>query len=62
VYWPNVLTDPRLTNCIQEAKDDYRSCLDDCARAAISLPGWRILVAVAPTMAARSLCLGSARY
>jgi hypothetical protein len=51
-----------LTNCIQEAKDDYRSCLDDCASAAISLPGWRILVAVAPTMAARSLCLGSARY
>ena len=44
-----------LTDCIQQARDDYRSCLDDCASAAISLPGWRILVAVAPTMAARSL-------
>ena len=43
-----------LTDCIQRARDDYRSCLDDCASAAISLPGWRILVAVAPTMAARS--------
>ena len=27
-----------LTDCIQQARDDYRSCLDDCASAAISLP------------------------
>jgi hypothetical protein len=27
-----------LTDCIQRARDDYRSCLDDCASAAISLP------------------------
>ena len=37
--------DPRdaddLTNCIQEARDNYRSCLDDCALAAISVPQWR---------------------
>jgi hypothetical protein len=32
-----------LANCIREARDDYRNCLDDCAGAAISLPGWRIL-------------------
>ena len=25
-----------LTNCVQEAKDDYRRCLDDCNSAAIS--------------------------
>jgi hypothetical protein len=50
-----------FTNCIQEAKDDYRNCLDDCASAAISLPGRRILVAVAPARRVRSLCRGSAR-
>jgi hypothetical protein len=44
-----------LATCIRETRDDYRSCLDDCASAAISLPGWRVLVAAAPTMAARSL-------
>jgi hypothetical protein len=27
-----------LASCIQEAKDDYRSCLDDCVSAANSLP------------------------
>ena len=41
--------DPRdaddLTNCIQEARDNYRSCLDDCALAAISVPQWRKLTA-----------------
>jgi hypothetical protein len=41
--------DPRdaddLTNCIQEARDNYRSCLDDCASAAISVPQWRKLTA-----------------
>jgi hypothetical protein len=33
-----------LADCIQEARDDYRSCLDDCPSAAISVPpqrGWR---------------------
>jgi hypothetical protein len=29
-----------LTNCIQETKEDYRSCLSDCASAMISLPRW----------------------
>jgi hypothetical protein len=27
-----------LANCVLEAREDYRSCLDDCANAAISLP------------------------
>ena len=27
-----------LTNCIQEARNNYRSCLDDCASAAITIP------------------------
>jgi hypothetical protein len=49
-----------LADCIREARDDYRSCLDGCASAAISLPRRRILVAAAP--AVRSLCRGSARY
>ena len=44
-----------LTNCIQEARDDYRSCLEDCASAAISLPGWRVLLAAAPTVTVTSL-------
>jgi hypothetical protein len=34
-----------LTNCIQEAKEDYRSCLSDCASAMISLPRWPALLA-----------------
>jgi hypothetical protein len=50
-----------LANCIQEARDDYRSCLDDCASAALPLPRWRGLVASAPTMPLRSLCRGSGR-
>ena len=33
-----------LANCIQEARDDYRSCLDDCPSASLSLPRWRQLV------------------
>jgi hypothetical protein len=37
-----------LTNCVQEAKDDYRRCLDDCNSAAISLPRWHNLVARSP--------------
>ena len=36
-----------LTNCIQEARDDYRSCLSDCASAMISRPRWPALLAVA---------------
>lgn len=32
-----------LAACIQEARDDYRNCLDNCASAAISLPRWREL-------------------
>ena len=36
-----------LTNCIQEARDDYRSCLDDCAAAMISRPHWPVLLAAA---------------
>ena len=28
-----------LAACIQEARDDYRSCLDDCANAGISQVG-----------------------
>jgi hypothetical protein len=27
-----------LASCIQEARDDYRSCLDDCPALAIALP------------------------
>jgi hypothetical protein len=34
-----------LARCIRDTRDDYRSCLDDCANAAISLPRWRSLVA-----------------
>jgi hypothetical protein len=34
-----------LSNCIQEAKDEYRTCLDDCNSEGISLPRWHILVA-----------------
>src|SRR5260370_19408676 len=41
--------DPRdaddLTNCIQDARDNYRSCLDACALAAISGPQWRTFTA-----------------
>jgi hypothetical protein len=44
-----------LAHCIREAREDYRNCLDDCASATISLPGRRIVVAAAPTTAARSL-------
>jgi hypothetical protein len=33
-----------LANCIQQARDDYRSCLDDCPSASLSLPRWRELV------------------
>ena len=43
-----------LANCIQEARDTYRSCLDDCASAAISLPRqW--------TLPVRSFCRGPSR-
>jgi hypothetical protein len=45
-----------LTDCIQEATDDYRSCLDDCAGARISLPGWWRLVGSTRTVPIRSLC------
>ena len=47
-----------LTDCIQRARDDYRSCLDDCASAAISLPGWRILVALRPAWRPDHSCPG----
>jgi hypothetical protein len=33
-----------LVNCIQEARDNYRGCLDDCPSASLSLPRWRELV------------------
>jgi len=47
-----------LTNCIQEAREDYRSCLDDCASAAISLPRrWR-LAGSTRTVPIRLLCRG----
>ena len=39
-----------LTNCIQEAKDNYRSCLYDCTTRAISLPPWYFFVASASTI------------
>jgi hypothetical protein len=51
-----------LAGCIREARDDYRSCLDDCASAAISLTGRRILVAAAHTMPVTSLYRDSAHY
>jgi hypothetical protein len=44
-----------LTNCVQQARDDYRSCLDDCASAAISPPRWGGLVAGTMTGLGRSL-------
>jgi hypothetical protein len=50
-----------LTNCVQEAKDDYRRCLDDCNSAAI-LPRWHLFGVNAPTIPVRSLCHGSAGY
>jgi dissimilatory sulfite reductase (desulfoviridin) alpha/beta subunit len=34
-----------LANCIQEVRDGYRSCLDDCPSGAVSVPRWRKLVA-----------------
>ena len=57
--------DPRdaddLTNCIQEARDNYRSCLDDCTSAAISLSRrWRFARSTL-TLPVRSLCRGPAR-
>jgi hypothetical protein len=50
-----------LARCIREARDDYRSCVEDCASAAISLPRrWRL--AGSPlTVPVRSLCRGPAR-
>jgi hypothetical protein len=51
-----------LAGCIRETRDDYRSCLDDCASAAISLTGRRILVAAAHTMPVTSLYRDSAHY
>jgi hypothetical protein len=48
-----------LASCNLEARDDYRSCLDDCTSAAISPPRWRGLVTRALTIF-RSLCRGSA--
>jgi hypothetical protein len=50
-----------LANCIQEARDDYRSCLDDCASAMISLPrSWRLAEGTL-TASVRSLCRGPTR-
>ena len=40
-----------LTNCLQEAKDDYRKCLDYCNSAAISLRRWHIFLARWPGIA-----------
>jgi hypothetical protein len=51
-----------LASCIRQTRDDYRSCLDDCASAAISLPRRRNLAASAPTMPVKPLCRGSSRY
>jgi hypothetical protein len=46
-----------LTNCVQQARDDHRSCLDDCASAAISLRRrWRLAGSTRRTH--RSLCRG----
>jgi hypothetical protein len=57
--------DPRdaddLTNCIQEARDDYRSCLNDCAGAAISIPRRWGLAGSTLTAPVRSPCRGPAR-
>jgi hypothetical protein len=41
-----------LAACIQEARDDYRSCLDDCPALAIALPRRGELVVRALTVAA----------
>jgi hypothetical protein len=38
-----------LADCIQEARDDYRSCVMDCANKASWLPRWRNFVAEALT-------------
>jgi hypothetical protein len=44
-----------LTNCIQEAKEDYRSCLSDCASAMISRPRWPALLAAGGEHRSREL-------
>jgi len=43
-----------LTNCIQDVRDDYRSCLDDCA-AMISPPRWRAVLLAASEHRSRSV-------
>ena len=57
--------DPRdaedLTNCIQEARDTYRSCLDDCA-AAISVPRSGRLAGSTLSVPVRVLCRSSVHY
>jgi hypothetical protein len=43
-----------LTNCIQEARDDYRSCVHDCAGAMILRSRWPALLAAASERRSRS--------
>ena len=49
-----------LAACIREARDDYRSCLDDCASAAISLPSPRKAAKRTLPVWGPSLCRGLA--
>ena len=47
-----------LMRCIQEARDDYRSCLDDCANAALlATRRWRL--ALRTSVPDQSLCRSS---
>jgi hypothetical protein len=49
-----------LLACIHEAREDYRSCLDDCANAAVSHPRGRRFARSALAVPTRSLCHGPA--
>jgi len=49
-----------LLACIQEAREDYRSCLDDCANAAVSHPRGRRFARSPLAVRTRSLCHGPA--
>jgi len=50
-----------LLACIQEAREDYRNCLDDCANAAISHPRRRRFAGSALAVLTGSLCRGRAQ-
>jgi len=49
-----------LARCIRDARDDYRSYLDDCAREATSLPSLLRVTERALPVRGRSFCRGPA--